>query len=186
MARLIYGALMSLDGYIADEAGNFDWAAPDEEVHAFINDLERPVGTYLYGRRTYEVMTVWEAILNEPDPGLVMLDYARIWGAADKIVYSRTLEATSTARTRLEHNFDPAAVRTLVAAADRDVGIAGPTLAAHGFAAGLIDECWCLVVPAIVGGGLRALPEGVRLDLELSEQRRFDGGAVYLRYTIRR
>lgn len=186
MARLIYGTLMSLDGYIADEAGNFDWAAPDEEVHAFVNDLERPVGTYLYGRRTYEVMTFWETALDEPDLAGPMRDYAHIWGAADKVVYSRTLEVATTARTRLERDFEPAAVRALVAEADRDIGIAGPTLAAHAFAAGLVDECWCVVAPALVGGGLRGLPDGVRLDLELTEQRRFGGGAVFLRYAVRR
>ena len=159
MAKLIYSAIASLDGYVADEDGNFDWAAPDEEVHAFVNDLERPVGTYLFGRRMYEVMAVWEtATLADQPP--VMRDFAEIWRSADKVVYSRTLDAVSTPRTRIERDFDPDAVRQLKAEAGRDLGIGGPELAAHALAAGLVDECHLLLTPIVVGGGKRASPTG--------------------------
>ncbi|MFP5389387.1 MAG: dihydrofolate reductase family protein [Thermoleophilia bacterium] len=186
MARLIYSTIASLDGYVADAEGNFDWAAPDEEVHAFVNELERPVGTYLYGRRMYEVMTFWETEGNGPDEPPVMHDFAEIWRAAEKVVYSRTLGGVSSARTRLEREFDPGAVRELVASASRDVTIGGPGLAAEALKAGLVDECQLFLAPVVVGGGKRALPDGVFARLALLEQRRFDGGFAYLRYDVRR
>jgi len=185
MARLIYSMISSLDGYVAGEDGDFGWAAPDEEVHAFVNELERPVGTYLYGRRMYEVMTFWETVDTGPEPP-VMGDFAEIWRAAEKVVYSRTLEEVSSAKTRLEREFDPDAVRALVASADRDVTIGGPELAAEAFRAGLVDECHVFLAPVVVGGGKRSLPEGIFARLELLEQRRFTGGFVYLRYEVRR
>jgi dihydrofolate reductase len=184
MARLIYSALQSLDGYVADEDGKFDWAEPDEEVHAFVNDLERPVGTYLYGRRMYEVMVAWETLPLADQPPY-MQDYAEIWRAADKIVYSKTLATVSTAMTRIERDFDPEAVRQMKARADRDLGIGGPDLAAQAFRAGLVDECHLFLAPVVVGGGSRSLPGDVRLNLELLDQRRFGGGMVHLRYRIR-
>jgi dihydrofolate reductase len=185
MAKLTYTTITSLDGYIEDEAGKFDWAAPDPEVHAFINDLERPVGTYLYGRRTYETMAVWQTIGLEPAGEAVPpeeLDYAEVWRAADKVVYSRTLDTVSTPRTRLEREFDPDAVRRLTDAADRDIGVSGPNLAQHAFAAGLVADVHVLVIPIVVGGGKPGLPRGVRLDLELLDERRFGNGVVHLRY----
>jgi dihydrofolate reductase len=185
MARLIYLALASLDGYIEDPDGNFDWAAPDEEVHRFINELERAAGTGLYGRRMYETMSVWDSddFLDGAPPHIS--EYAEIWRAADKIVYSKTLQAVSTRRTRLEREFDPEAVRQLKAAAERDLSIGGPALAARAFHAGLIDECHLFLAPVSVGGGKPALPQGLRLELELLDQRRFAGGMVYLRYRVR-
>jgi dihydrofolate reductase len=181
VAKLNYSAIASLDGYVADEAGEFDWAAPDEEVHAFVNELERPAGTYLYGRRMYEVMAAWETLpLAEQPPA--MRDFAEIWRAADKIVYSRTLETAATARTRIEREFDPDAVRQLKATAGSDLSIGGPELAGHALAAGLVDELQLFLVPVIVGGGKRALPDDVRLELELLDERRFRDGTVYLRY----
>jgi dihydrofolate reductase len=185
VARLIYATIASLDGYVADEDGNFDWAAPDEEVHAFVNELERPAGTYLYGRRMYEVMTFWETLDTGPEPP-VMGDFAEIWRAADKVVYSRTLGEVSSAKTRLEREFDPGAVRELVASADRDVTIGGPELAAEAFKAGLVDECQMFFAPVVVGAGKRSLPAGVFARLELLDQRRFESGFVYLRYGVRR
>ena len=182
MARLIYSAISSLDGYVADVDGRFDWAAPDEEVHAFVNDLERPVGTYLYGRRMYEIMAAWETLHSVPGQSATMLDFAAIWQAAEKVVYSRTLVAVSTARTRLERDFDPEAVRLIKAAADRDITIGGPGLAAHALRAGLVDECHLLLSPVIVGGGTRVLPDGLRVRLELLDERRFGNGVAYLRY----
>ena len=184
MARLIYSAIASLDGYTADPSGNFDWAAPDADVHAFVNDLEREAGTYLYGRRMYETMAVWETmdVSGEPPP---MRDYAAIWRGADKIVYSRTLAGASTPRTRIERDFDPEAVWRMKETAGRDLTIGGPTLAAHALRAGIVDEIQLFLVPAVVGGGTRALPDGLRLDLELLDERRFAGGAVYLRYQSR-
>ena len=184
MAKLIYSVLASLDGYIEDESGRFDWAAPDEEVHSFVNDLERPIGTYLYGRRLYDTMVYWEtahAIASQPPH---ILDYARIWQAADKVVYSRTLDAASSARTRIERDFDPEAIRQLKADADRDLSIGGPELAAQALAAGLVDELHLFLAPVLVGGGKEALPDGVRARLELLDERRFGNGAVYLRYRI--
>ena len=182
MAKLIYMAIASLDGYVADEDGNFDWAAPGEEVHAFVNDLERPIGTHLYGRRLYEVMIGWETMHTLPDQTPVMLDFAAIWQAAEKVVYSRTLETVSTARTRIEREFDPEAIRQMKAAADRDISIGGATLAGEAIRAGLVDELHLLVNPIVVGGGTPSLPDGVRWTLELLDERRFANGVVYLRY----
>lgn len=182
MAQLIYSAITSLDGFIEDEDGTFDWAVPDAEVHAFINDVQRPVGTYLYGRRMYEVMAGWETDHTLADQSPLMRDFAEIWGAADKIVYSTTLETVSTDRTRLERDFDPGAVRQLKAAAGHDLTVAGPDLAAQAIRAGLVDECHLFVMPVIVGGGKRALPCDVRVQLELADVRRFGNGVVCLRY----
>ena len=182
MARLIYSAIMSLDGYIADADGRFEWAAPDEEVHAFVNELERPVGTYLYGRRMYETMLYWETAHTLAGQRPVSLDFARIWQAADKIVYSTTLQAPDTGRTRIERAFDPDQVRKLKEAADRDLTVGGARLAAQAIAAGLVDEYQLFVVPAVVGGGTRALPDQVRLNLALAEEHRFGSGTVYLCY----
>ncbi len=182
MAKLIYSAIMSLDGYIADEDGSFDWAMPDEEVHAFINDLERPVGTYLYGRRMYEMMVGWENDPSIAEQSPLMRDFAEIWQAADKVVYSRTLEAVSTSKTRMERDFDPETVRQLKASTGRDLTVSGPDLATHAFRAGLVDECDLFLAPVVVGGGKRALPEGVRVGLELLDERRFGNGMVYLRH----
>jgi dihydrofolate reductase len=186
MAKLTYSAIASLDGYIADEDGNFDWAAPDEEVHRFVNDLERPVGTYLYGRRMYEVMRAWEHPEDFAGRSPVMLDFAAVWQAADKVVYSRTLETLDSARTRIERDFDPEAVRRLKDAAERDLSVGGPHLAAEALGAGLVDECHLFLAPVVVGGGNRALPDKLRLDLELLDERRFAGGTVFLRYRTRR
>jgi dihydrofolate reductase len=182
MARLIYSAISSLDGYIEDREGNFDWAAPDEQVHRFINDLERTAGTHLYGRRMYETLVVWET-----DPSLaadspITRDFAEIWQAANKIVYSRTLQTASTRRTQIERDFDPEAIRQLKETVEQDIIIGGPALAAHAFRAGLIDECQLFLTPIIVGGGKPCLPASVRLELELLEERRFDNGVVFLRY----
>jgi dihydrofolate reductase len=182
VAKLIYSAISSLDGYVADEEGDFGWAVPDEEVHAFINDLVRPTGTYLYGRRMYEMMVGWETDPSIAERSPLMRDFAEIWQAADKVVYSRTLEAISTARTRMERDFDPEVVRQMKASAGRDMVVGGAELAAHAFRVGLVDECHLFVVPVVVGGGKRSLPSDVRLDLELLAERRFGGGMVYLRY----
>jgi dihydrofolate reductase len=182
---LIYSAITSLDGYVADKDGNFDWSMPDEEVHAFVNDLERPVGTYLYGRRMYEVMVFWETLSTGADEPPVMRDFAQLWQAADKIVYSTTLETISSARTRLEREFDADAVHQMKATADRDISVGGPDLAGQAMAAGLVDECHLFVSPVVVGGGTRALPHDVRLELELLDERRFGNGVVYLRYRVR-
>ena len=179
MASLIYSAIASLDGYVEDEQGKFDWAAPDEEVHAFVNDLERPIGTYLYGRRMYETMVYWET---DDDPAPIARDYAQLWRAAEKVVYSRTLPTVSSERTRLEREFDPAAVRRLKERASADVTIGGAELGGRAIAEGLVDECHLVLVPVLVGGGKRALPAGVRADLELVDERRFASGVVYLRY----
>jgi dihydrofolate reductase len=179
MAKLIYTAITSLDGYVADQDGNFDWAEPDEEVHAFVNDLERPIGTYLYGRRLYEVMVAWETITDEQH---FIRDYAEIWRAADKIVYSRSLETATSERTRIERSFDPDAVRQMKASADRDIGVGGPTLAAQAIRAALVDEIHLFLAPAVVGGGTRAFPDDVRLKLELLDERRFNNGTVHLHY----
>ena len=182
MAKLVYTAIASLDGYTEDEDGKFDWAMPDEQVHAFANELERPVGTHLYGRRMYETMVAWETMA-DPDP--VMRDYAEIWRAADKIVYSKTLAEASSARTRIERDFDPEAIRQLKAAADRDLAVGGPTLAADALRAGLVDEIQLLLNPIVVGGGNPALPDGVRLELKLMDERRFGNGVVFVRYSTR-
>lgn len=181
MAKLIYSTIASLDGYMADRDGTFEWAEPDEEVHTFINDLERPVGTYLYGRRMYEVMAAWETVPLADQPGYIR-DFAEIWRAASKIVYSRTLKEAATARTRLERDFSPDAVRQMKAEADRDLSVGGPDLAAHAFRAGLTDECHLVIAPVVVGGGKRALPENVHVQLELLDERRFGNGMVHLCY----
>jgi len=177
--RLIYSAIASLDGYVADADGSFEWAAPGEEVHAFVNDLERPIGTHLYGRRMYEVMSAWETMDDEHP---VMRDFAEIWRAAEKVVYSRTLERASTARTRIERELDPDAVRAMKAGGDLSIG--GAELAGQALGAGLVDECHLLLTPVVVGGGTRALPEGLRLQLELLGERSFASGVVYLRYRV--
>jgi dihydrofolate reductase len=181
MARLIYSAIASLDGYVADETGNFDWAAPDEEVHAFVNELERPIGTYLYGRRMYDTMVYWETMEAEGQSAAVR-DYAQIWRDADKIVYSSMLESPASERTRIERDFDPDAVRRLKASADRDISVGGPHLAAAAIGAGLVDEYHLFFVPVVVGAGNRALPDGVRAELELVADHRFASGLVHLHY----
>jgi dihydrofolate reductase len=182
--KLIYAAIASLDGYIEDAQGNFDWAQPDEEVHAFVNDLQRTIGTCLYGRRLYETMAFWEQLPEPATQPSVMRDFAAIWQGADKVVYSRTLQGPTTAKTRLEREFDPAEVARMKAAANADISIGGAQLATHAFAAELIDECQLFLVPVIVGGGKRAMPTGPRMDLQLLEQRRFTNGTVYLRYRV--
>lgn len=185
MAQLIYSAVMSLDGYVADEDGKFGWAEPDEEVHAFFNDLDRPVGTHLYGRRMYETMSGWETDPSLADQSPLMRDFADIWQAADKVVYSTTLDTVSTARTRLVRAFDPEAVRQMKASAKRDLTVGGPDLAAHAFKAGLVDACHLVIAPIVVGGGHQALPDDVRLKLDLVDERRFSNGMVYLHYRTR-
>ncbi|MEL4318223.1 dihydrofolate reductase family protein [Leifsonia sp. YIM 134122] len=186
MARLIWSGIQSLDGYIADADGEFDWSAPDEEVHAFVNERERGIGTYLYGRRLYEVMKVWQDIdETTPDVSVAMLEYARLWREADKVVYSATLETVPLPSTRLERRFDVNAVRRLVAGADTDVGIGGAELAGHAVRAGLVDQYQLYVNPVIIGGGSRYLPPGVRIDLELTDEHRFSNGVVYLEYRRR-
>ena len=182
MAKLIYSAITSLDGYVADKDGNFDWSVPDEEVHTFVNDLERPIGTYLYGRRMYEVMVYWETAHAVADQPAFVRDFTKIWQAADKIVYSTTLETVSSARTRIERHFDPEAVLQMKAAGGRDISVAGPELAAQAFRAGLVDECHLFVTPIVVGGGKQFLPDDVRVELELLDERRFGNGVVHLRY----
>jgi dihydrofolate reductase len=184
MSRLLFAALASLDGYMADSEGNFDWAFPDAEEHQFVNDLQREVGLHLYGRRMYEVLVAWETMELEGEPDVIR-DFARIWRAADKVVYSTSLPDVSSQRTRIERAFDPEAVRRLKAEDGPDMLIGGPTLAARAFEAGLVDEVHLFVAPVIVGGGLRALPADVRLDLELTAERRFGNGVVYLGYRLR-
>jgi dihydrofolate reductase len=184
MAKLIYVSNVSLDGYTEDEHGSFDWTAPDDELFAFITDLVRPVGTYLYGRRMYDTMAVWET-----DPALaaqseLMADFAHVWQAADKVVYSTTLDAVSTAKTRLERNFDPASLGDMKASATADLTVGGPHLAAQALKAGLVDECHLFVRPVLVGGGKPALPSDTRADLELLDDRRLSHGVVYLRYRV--
>jgi dihydrofolate reductase len=183
MARLSYSAIASLDGFVADEDGNFDWAAPGEEMHAFVNELERPVGTYLYGRRMYETMAAWERLPPEVESA-AMRDFAEIWRAADKIVYSRTLDEVSTARTRLERDLDAAAVRELKAQAERDISIGGPGIAGQALAAGLVDELQLFLVPVVVGGGTSAFGSASGLRLGLLQERRFEDGTVFLRYAV--
>jgi dihydrofolate reductase len=185
MANLMYVSNVSLDGFIEDEHGSFEWSAPDDELFAFITELVRPVGTYVYGRRMYDTMAVWET-----DPALaaqseLMADFARVWQAADKVVYSTTLEAVSTRKTRIERNFNPGLLRDMKASATSDLTIGGPNLAAHAFRAGLVDECHLFVRPVLVGGGKPALPSNARADLELLDERRLGNGVVYLRYRIR-
>jgi dihydrofolate reductase len=184
MARLSYTTICSLDGYMADEHGDFSWSRPDEDVHQFINDLERPIGTQLVGRRMYEIMRVWEhpeEFGDEP----VILDYAAIWQASEKIVYSSTLTEVTTARTRIVREFDSDEVRRRKATADNPISISGPTLAAHALRAGLVDDLHMFIVPWVIGGGLPVLPDGLRLALELRDEHRFGNGTVYLRYAVR-
>jgi dihydrofolate reductase len=183
MANLVYSVIASLDGYVNDERGEFGWAAPDEELHAFFNDLERPIGMYLYGRRMYETMRYWQT--HDPATPGPTGDYTRIWQAADKVVYSRTLEEVSTDRTSLQREFDPDRVRLMKAEAVSDISIGGPGLAAAALAAGLVDECHIVLVPVSVGGGTPALPRSQRIDLELVSERRFAGGAMHLHYRVR-
>lgn len=186
MAKLIYTAIMSLDGYIADENGDFGWAAPNEEVHTFVNDLMRPVGAYLYGRRMYDVMVVWETPEAFADESPITQDFARIWQAADKIVYSKTLEKASSARTRIERDFDIEAIRRMKATAGSDLAVGGADLAAQAIRAGLVDEYHLFLAPVLVGGGAQALPDAVHLTpLELLDERRFSDGMVYLHYRVR-
>jgi dihydrofolate reductase len=185
MANLIYSAITSLDGYVNDEDGGFGWAEPDEEVHSFVNELERPIGTYLFGRRMYEVLRYWE----DPDdldaqPAYIR-EYAGIWQAADKVVYSSSLESPSTARTRIEREFDPAAVGRMKEGARADLGVGGPTLAAEALRAGLVDELHQFLNPVVVGGGTAWLPAGLRLELELLDERGFAGGVVHLHHRTR-
>jgi len=184
MAKLIYSAITSLDGYVADAKGDFSWAMPDEELHRFVNDAERPVGTYLYGRRMYETMVAWEdprLADGEPEP---IRDFQQIWKAADKIVYSRTLESASSARTRIEREFDAGAVRRLKASAGRDLSIGGPHLAAEALRCGLVDEVRMYLAPVAVGSGNPAFADGVRIPLELLDERRFGNGTVLVHYRI--
>ena len=183
MPKLIYQAIASLDGYVEDKEGNFDWAAPDDEVHAFVNDLERPIGTYLYGRRMYETMVFWETVSAGTEP-TVGRDYAEIWRAAEKIVYSRNLETVSSARTRIERDFDPDSVRRLKETSNTDITIGGAELAGQALALGLVDECHLFLGPIVVGGGKQALPDDLRAQLELLEERRFANGVIYLRYRV--
>jgi dihydrofolate reductase len=184
MAQLIYSAITSLDGYVADASGNFDWARPDEDVHAFVNDRERGVGTYLYGRKMYETMQVWETF-GTRDQHPIVQDYGAIWRAADKVVFSSTLDTVTTTRTRLERAFDPDSIRALKETAAADLSVGGPGLAAHAMRAGLVDQVHLYLNPVVVGGGNPALPDGLRLDLELADEHRFAGGVVYLAYAVR-
>jgi dihydrofolate reductase len=184
VGKLRYTAITSLDGFVADEAGSFDWAAPAEAVHAFVNDLERPVGTYLYGRRMYEVMEYWETAPTDDEQETFLADYARIWQSADKVVYSATLADAPTARTKLERRFDPDAVSAMKDATDRDLSIGGPELAGHALRAGVVDEVRRFVVPVVVGGGTAFLPGHLRLGLDLLDERRFPNGTVYLAYRV--
>jgi dihydrofolate reductase len=182
MGKLVFLMSPSLDGYIADEKGNFDWSEPDEVEHHFVNDVIRPTGTFLFGRKVYETMRFWETALDDPTHPEFVKDFARIYGGADKVVYSRSMTEVTSPRTRLERDFDPDAVRSMKAASDRDIGIGGPTLAARAIEAGLIDEYHVFVCPVIVGGGTRMLQPNVRLDLRLLDEKRFKSGRVYLRY----
>jgi dihydrofolate reductase len=181
VAKLIYSPITSLDGYVADREGKWDWSVPDEEVHAAVNDLSRTIGTYLLGRRMYEVLVAWETMETEGAPAVIQ-DFAEIWKATDKVVYSSTLEGPSSARTRIEREFDPAAVRELKESASADISIGGPELAAQAIAAGLVDEIHLFLSPVLVGGGNPALPEDGRVDLELLAERRFGNGVVQLHY----
>jgi dihydrofolate reductase len=185
MASLLFTAICSLDGYVADEQGDFAWSAPDAEVHAFVNDLARPVGTYLFGRRMYEVLAVWETMPTGPEQPPEIRDYADMWRAADKIVYSSTLEEAASARTRIERTFDPEAVRRLKESAGADLSVSGPSLAASALRAGLVDEVQLLVSPVVVGGGTAVFPDDLRLDLRLLSERRFGNGVVSLQYAVR-
>jgi len=182
MSKLIYFMPTSLDGFIAGENDDYDWSAPDEEVMAFINDVHRPIGTYLYGRKNYEVMTIWETPELIPDPKPTDLEFGRIWQAANKVVYSRSLETVSTPKTRLEREFEAQAIRDLKAQLPHDITVAGPNLATHAIRAGLVDEYQLLVVPSLLGRGKRILPDNIHLNLDLLDERRVGKGWVYLRY----
>ena len=184
MAKLIYSSIASLDGFVADEDGNFDWAEPDEEVHTVVNDLVRPVGTFLLGRRMYEVLVAWETMNTTGQPHFIE-DFGEIWRAADKVVYSTTLEEVSSAKTRIERVFDPDAVREMKAEAERDIGVGGPNLAARAIEAGVVDEWHLFLTPIVVGGGTRLFPDDVHVELELVDERRFGNGVVHLRYRTR-
>jgi dihydrofolate reductase len=183
VAKLIYSAIASLDGYVEDEHGQFGWARPDEEVHTFVNDLERPIGTYLYGRRMYETMVFWETAETSGEPE-AFRDFAQLWRAAEKIVFSRTLEEASSARTRLEREFDPETIRAIKQTAATDISVGGAELAGQALAAGLVDELHLLLFPVIVGGGKPALPHDLRVDLELIDQQRFRSGVVHVSYRV--
>jgi dihydrofolate reductase len=185
MAKLIYSSITSLDGYVEDVDGNFDWGAPDEEVLTFINDLERQVGTYLYGRRMYETMVYWETADTVPDHSPADAEFAKIWMAAEKIVFSRRLEEVSSARTRIQRSFEVDKVGQMKATAERDIAVAGAELAAQAIKAGLVDELHLLVTPITVGGGKPAVPSDFQLHLELLDLRRFESGVVHLRYCTR-
>jgi len=184
MAKLIYAAIASLDGYVEDAEGRFDWSAPDEEVHAFVNDLERPIGTYLYGRRMYETMVFWETASDDADEPDVFRDYADIWRAADKIVYSRTLQTPTSARTRIEQEFDPGAIRELKRSSTADISVGGAELAGQAIVAGLVDELHLFLCPVWVGGGKRALSDDIHARLELLDERRFANGVVHLHHRV--
>jgi dihydrofolate reductase len=184
MGKLIYSAITSLDGFIEDEDGRFDWAAPDEEVHAFVNDLERPIGTYLYGRRMYETMVFWETVATGDDQSAIFRDYAEIWRGAEKVVFSRTLEMASSARTRIEATFDTEMILQIKGSARGDLAIGGAELAALAFQANLIDECHLFLIPILVGGGKQALPSKVRTRLDLLDEGRFGNGVVHLHYRV--
>ena len=185
MAQLMYGMLTSLDGYTEDATGNFDFAEPDEDLHAYFNDIDRLVGTHIYGRRMYETMVYWETAHQEPDASEVHLDYARVWQSASKVVYSTTLESVSSERTQLKRTFDPDAVRDMKRTAERAISISGPNLAAAALRAGLVDEIQQYICPVVIGNGTRFLPDDLRLNLELIEERRFASGVVALRYTVK-
>jgi dihydrofolate reductase len=185
MARLVFGSITSLDLYVNDAQGEFGWAEPDAEVHAFVNELESSIGTFLYGRRLYETMGSWDTMDSSDEPP-EMRDYAQLWRAADKVVYSTTLSQVTTSRTRIERTFDADVVRAMVRDSNRDVSIGGPTLAAHAFAAGLVDDVHLFLNPVIVGGGTRALPDDVFLDLELVDEDHFANGVVHLHHRVRR
>ncbi len=184
MAKLIYATIASLDGYVADEQGRFDWAKPDADVHGFVNGLVRPIGTYLYGRRMYETMVAWESAHTFAGQQPVFQDFAEIWQAAEKVVYSRTLEEPSSERTRIEREFDPQTVRALKASSGRDIAVGGADLAGQAIKAGLVDDCHVFVVPFLAGGGSRSLPDNVRFHLELLDERRFANGMVHLHYRL--
>ncbi len=184
MGKLIYSAIASLDGYVEDADGRFDWAAPDEEVHAFANDLERSIGTAIYGRRMYETMVFWETAGIDDDEPEVIRDYASLWRGTDKVVISRTLEVATSERTRIERELDPAAIRQLVEGSEKDVSIGGADLAGQALAAGIVDELHLLLVPVIVGGGKRALPAGVNLPLQLVDTTGLSGGVVHAHYRL--
>lgn len=185
MARLIYAALMSLDGYVADDDGDFEWAEPTEELHRFVNEMERSIGTYLYGRRMYETMVFWETAHTLADEPTVIRDYARIWQDTDKIVYSTTLDKVTSARTSIERTFDPEVVREMKATATSDISVGGPHLARQAFKAGLVDEFHLFVNPVVVGSGNAALPSDIRIDLELLNEQLFGNGVVHLHYRVR-